>query len=692
LRLKELEIRNFGIIRDASIQFSIGAKVIGLVGRYAADDTGLSSNRVGKTTVAEAIEYILFGKVKSRSHKKIINRSANEGLYLKGVFILDNGEELEIIRERDNKGSSPAVSVNNQFLQWDEAYDYICEIIGYTYEERRNTAYFGQGDIHQFMNATPKEKRGLLLNWLGQTRWEGPASVAAEKVNFYARSTESIGIAIAAIPIPDESVEEIGEAIDDYGEDLIDDKEELVYCEGRLARWNDRGKKLLVRDGRLRDRARYANELDRLNIELGKVDVRVEKKKLYEVEVDKIECDMVLFDGEFRKELDAIDGELARLNAERKGLIEVLDKAKDANGLCPIVNDSCGRVSLAKVEKQYRDMINQLDSEIIGMNSNRSSKLKSYRHTASSMKDSLIGYKDKISKLGNTDREYFEDKIEDVEDSLDEIGEIKPVMYTAELVEEKQNEYLRKCEELRREISSAESRLAVLNEKLRQAKAYDSKREELEGRLQEANKLLGAWKYCVYMFGDRGIPNEFIVNAFADLENDINYILSKICSVLSVEFKPYKVGSTKEKHCVVCGTDFETRKKKCSNCGEERKYKRIEQLVLNIHDSSEGAVSDFDLDSGGGKVLISFAVRIALLLFKIRQNNSQVMPVVFDEIVGMLDLVSRTAVVNVVLGILIEEYGIEQVFWVSHVQDTLENISDTLVVTRHGNHSTVDWN
>ena len=113
--------------------------------------------------------------------------------------------------------------------------------------------------------------------------------------------------------------------------------------------------------------------------------------------------------------------------------------------------------------------------------------------------------------------------------------------------------------------------------------------------------------------------------------------------------------------------------------------------MLTIHDTMEGHTSDFELDSGGGQVLISFAVRLALLFLKVRTNHGEVPPIILDELVGALDPVNRQAIMNIVVNILTQEYGVKQIFWISHNEEVLDLLENAVCVTRFNDHSLVNW-
>ncbi len=109
--LKELELENFMLFKEASISFSEDLKVIGISACYfGKEDTG-KSNRCGKTTIIEAIKFLLYGRGKARGKLSLHNRAnlARGGrLYARGTWVLGNGQTLVVVRARDSSGKPVA--------------------------------------------------------------------------------------------------------------------------------------------------------------------------------------------------------------------------------------------------------------------------------------------------------------------------------------------------------------------------------------------------------------------------------------------------------------------------------------------------------------------------------------------------------------------------------------------------------
>jgi DNA repair exonuclease SbcCD ATPase subunit len=691
MHLAELQIQNFGIIKEADLIFGQSQSVIGLVGRYEEEGR---SNRAGKTTLIEAIKYLLFGKARSRHHTKLINRAAlknDEGLYIRGLFLLDTGEDLEIVRVRSSDGRPSAAVDGIRDLSWSETNEKIVEKIGFTYDEFLHTCYFGQGDIHQFMNSTPKDKRVLLLEWLNQTRWESRHKYAKENAKRLEEECKTIQITLDAMPDFLEDISDLKEELTQAEENIKEFEDEYLALEEKLNNIKKLESQLDEQDSLIDTKEEIINKIKELEANLEKAEKDQRLRKEYDDKIDKISNEVTDLSNKYESKVKGCRDELFEIIGEMKAVEKSFDKLDGLDGVCPVISESCNRVS-SDVASDIAGKVNELKQDRIKTRNKMAAIESESRQALKPLSMELTKIKGELEQISNTKPDYFEKQLDKHDDLLEEVSEkIEPLKYTWDEVLNIKVSVESQRSEIDKNVGKFSERIQALKREISKTEKFARKQKNLQGKLERLQIDKGAWTYCSYMFGDRGIPAEYIKNSFSALEGDINRILDRMGSGLSVEFKPYRESKTWEKHCVSCGKEWKGRKPLCKYCGEERQRKRIEQLVLNIHDASEGTVSDFSLDSGGGKTLISFAVRLALLFLKIREGSGQVPPIVLDEIVGSLDPVNRAAVIDVVVNMLKEDYGIQQIFWISHNEEILDMIEDVITVTRYGDHSIADW-
>lgn len=692
--IKELYIQNFQVIRKAELSFSQDNRVIGIVGRYDDPTHEGRSNRAGKSTFVDAIEYLFYGVGRKRSHRDLINRTAaeaGESMVIRGTMVFNDGTEITVTRIRENDGT-PGVEVSGrEGLKWAAVNEYMEEVIGFTYEENRNTAYFSQGQIHKFMESEPREKRKLLLTWLNQERWEDRRKYSKEEADTHGRKAEALATALAALPTPEEDADRLEDLLADARDEVAELQERNGVIEGTISA-------LTAELREAREAVRLEAERKRLNTEAVRLEAALEiatvnAKRAAEIS-DALEAARAAWNAEsetLTAAVTEVSGRLAAVKERAKAARSRFQSIRGAGGVCPVLNEGCDRVGgdasgtaaedLAAMEVEAA----KVEAEVVSTNQARAAARVAWKMEIGALEAER-------DRLGNVDVSYYQGELDRVDLQLDALkdklsGEVR----TAEAVQEDLNQSQSKRAEISEQLGQWRQQIRGYETAIQRAAEYAERRERLEQDLTYHKGMTAAWSYCVYMFGNRGIPAEHIKAAFESLEADVNYILDRLHSGLTIEFRPYREGKDKEKYCLVCGAEFQARQRKCPECGEDRQPKVVEQLVLNIHDTMEGHVSDFELDSGGGKVLISFAVRLALLFLKVRANQGEVPPIILDEIAASLDPVNRQAVINTVVNILTQEYGVRQIFWISHTEEILELLENALVVTRYSDHSTVDW-
>jgi len=209
-----------------------------------------------------------------------------------------------------------------------------------------------------------------------------------------------------------------------------------------------------------------------------------------------------------------------------------------------------------------------------------------------------------------------------------------------------------------------------------------------EVALAEVRETLTRWQFLEQMCR-REIPSILTENAFEEVEDETNFVLKGLRSNMAIQFQATKELQAKEDVCSVCASPFPARAKTCQVCGYgERHKKRRDELVLDVHQGL--STRSFRLVSGGGKALISIALRIALTKLLQRRRGSQIDWLHLDEVFSTLDPVNRAAVVRMIFDILLTVLGFRQIFVISHT-DVSDSGAHVLRVQRHEDHSTVGW-
>ncbi len=696
MKLKELQLRNWMLFREADLSFAHTGNVIGIVGHYVDEDA--RSNRSGKSTVTEAIKYLLYGKGRGQGSKLINRLSQQDGedMAVRGILQLRDGREVEVTRGRthDNKGFLEISEMEGAKIS--EGDEYLTELIGFDDQEYESTCFFSQGDIHRFMLARPGEKRDLIQRWLRQDRWAHRLAFADGRSKVLRSESEALRMALGSIP-------EIGKSTAQLKKDVAGAERRHGKAKERLdvalSAWET------VRDSlseleKARDTHDQVDALERrLRVATEKLTTAKKKSKARQkakARADRIADRLVVMAEELGEGTEERRTKISLEFREQQLIERRLGKVHEVSGVCPVLGEQCSRVGPEAVEPLEKELnrikhyLVQLEEELAEFRNERVTA------TAVTAKE-LRKHTKEIERNEYAPPSTFKETIEEL------TTEIAETFAAADYQREELPDLIQRAEKeigaqrdrigRARELESDALQLATqARSELKQATQATTRRKELTDKLADVERDRTAWDYCKYIFGSRGIPGSIMESSFGMLEENINFILGRMNTDLSVRFQPYRETRQWEKTCLACGAGFEkTRQNKCQSCGEDRQRKRVDQLILQIIDEYEGEISEFGLDSGGGKTLISFAVRLALMFLKVRQSSGDIPPCILDEVLAELDQVNRAAVLDLVGNVLVKRYGVEQIFIISHNAEIQESIEDTLVVTRHNSHSTIAW-
>ena len=89
------------------------------------------------------------------------------------------------------------------------------------------------------------------------------------------------------------------------------------------------------------------------------------------------------------------------------------------------------------------------------------------------------------------------------------------------------------------------------------------------------------------------------------------------------------------------------------------------------------------MDSGGGQLLLSVAIRLALGLLAKRRSGSSWSTIFLDEVFGPLDATNRRKMAELVTSTISRDLGFEQIFLISHDPNIQAATASKLSVSRH---------
>ena len=210
--------------------------------------------------------------------------------------------------------------------------------------------------------------------------------------------------------------------------------------------------------------------------------------------------------------------------------------------------------------------------------------------------------------------------------------------------------------------------------------------EEREVKKKAMRSEMRAAELVVRAFGPTGIPARIAAQQLISLEDRANALLSG--TGLSFTLGWERETRDAAPICYECGYAFKGKKEKtCPSCDAARGMKRSDELEILV-DSESGEVEDVRTASGGAKVLVASAIRLAGGLMLRELRGSRVAWALVDEPFGALDAENREQLARTFAGML-GSVGLEQAFVVSHDAALLDALPSKIQITRDGSKSRI---
>lgn len=674
MKLHAIEFENFMLFKKVKKVFS-DKEIIGIMAEYVSDPK--RSNKGGKTTLIEGILYNLFGDSRAEREVELIHRGA-EKMMTKTIWI-DGGKKVTIKRGRDIKNNGLLEISGIEKVK--EAQEEINKLVGYDKEEFLLTNFFKQMDINQFMDMAPAKKKSHLMKWLKNTHWTILERSVLDDLNEKKKE-----------------VDRLQSRIDTLKEELVDDEavtEEIVLSKRKMSALQ--GQKTAVekhiqklasrKDAQKQFRKRLhdiTNRMEEIQNEIEDQDITKDTLQELKDEITQTKKELKGLGNVPIDKRDKLSNQRATAKAKLDRLEEQLERADEMTGTCPILGEACDRIKPdCSSLKQWRADHKKTKVKVRELTGTLQDVMKAQRlqNDLQEAENSLSQAKASHAAVKPLKDEYSRLKTErkQVEGKLTKTASDKLTGLQEEL------------DELNRKISARTQSIGKLRGQLSHNVETQKKIDQTKDILSGLKGEIADLNYVAFMFGKNGIPSQEIENAFDDIEDEANFVLERLGTPLQLEFSPTRELSSWEDTCVQCGWKYPkgTRKKVCEECGAEREKKRKDELQLRVLEN--GVDEGFHMESGGGKALVSIAVRIALTRLKQRQSHSRFNVLFLDEPDSAFDPVNKKAFTNLITKTLVRDFGFEQVFWISHDKQIQESVPNVLKIKRYETYSKAVW-
>lgn len=653
MRIERIEIENW-LPFGGSFELDLPGGPIAVTATYAGNPR--RSNWAGKTAFLEAIRWALFGKHRKRFDDAVIHRGT-DATSVRLVF-----SDGLIVRRSKRLKKAVRLAVEYGGEKWTKkiAQEKIEEILGLTDDDLCNTLHFAQGDIEAIVEKQSSKRREVVAAWLDLEQWERIASrirARAKKLRdeLARERTRLEGLDAAALEISDIVAWDTTEAAEDL-------EAQIGRAAGEL--FANRERKVEI-DTILEDVA--GDEIRRQNL------IRFER--LVEEGDELRERIQELRLGELKPRVEdaATDADVAAasvLSSERDVRAARELVKGDFDGQCPVTCEECpiaddiranttaATAKLAAARAEYTELKRDADE--------KKRAFRALDHELRAGTRLVADYNAKraeIKRLADSTPEDTGPRLTD-----DEVAALR--REKAELVD--------RAVTVAGDYAFARRSASRFGATIRQRAECHAKVTELESEL----RILSLSARCV---GASGIPARIAERELGNLEERANIILADVG--LSFRFTWDRELRDLTPTCFECGYRFKGQKDKtCPSCEAARPLKRSDELGILVSDG--GPEEDVKTKSGGAKVLVGSAIRLAAgaMLREIRETRAAWATI--DEPFGPLDAENRHALASSFAGML-GSVGLEQAFVVSHDAALLDALPGRIEITREGSRSTL---
>lgn len=680
--INKIELQGFSSYRDFT-SVTVPTDIVGITGEY---DYGIPdrSNGTGKTSLVMSIIFTLYGKGEfSSSFKELINDaySKKDEMFSKVVFTL-NGNEYECIRGFKN-GDSYLDFFENGNKRGDRISDtqeHINNVIGMDYNMFTASIFFEQSKANKFINTQAEKRREYVDKVLGLEIWRDRYKAVVKDLKNKRVFIENLIKEINLLEIDKNKYEEVVSLKSDVTKNLNNlqnkkqNNEEYLHTISKNQHLFEVIETTRIELGKLYDTIISSkNKIDSLEKEKQELNQKYNSYKLQEYNIITTDTeplkkeidDLSIQEKEKQQVISSINIEINTATSDMKYLInekntiqkgncptckqfvsedyfndfqnkynnniselqvtieklnnELQKEKNESNNIIAIIGEK--NIELSKITKENSDKLQQKhnrDLELTALNS----KIENISNQITSWNDNIKNYQE-LYDSKNEELAELEDKIKNIENSLEEIDRIKKENIQ---INEEINIYQHKIANIHIAEENLKSIINTLNEKnecLKKEQYTLSLLEELSNSFQK-------------------IPEKIFSESLISIKEYVDSLLHTIYS--NIELDIYEDDSKNKK--LIIGFLVN---------GKQRSYERM---------------------SGGQKVICDICLRIGFSKVIMQRAQTKLNFVALDEPFTALDKVNREAVQNIFSSMLNE---FKQILIITHTED-VENYPRTINV------------
>jgi DNA repair exonuclease SbcCD ATPase subunit len=664
LTISYLKLKNFKCYRGEH-ELRLEPKAYALVAR-ATDDAD-RSNACGKSSLAEAVDYALNGRLvdefKSRKRGWIsrgeksgeVEVGLSDGSVIKRGMTTATSERLYYF---------PPGSPEKGAVQ-EEAQKRITELLGLTREDFIASRYFQQDAMSRLITLDPGPRLDLVVGWLRLEGAQACEEDAAAALREAARQRDAVSAEAESARRRMGEILESASAADALA--LEEQARVWAHSVGAEREAVTRAQEAAARDAG-RAELRVAAGAYEKAVERGKQIANALNSELQAppgTKADVARVDEIL--GQWRVEAETLKAE----TDEKLRVATVL--GNDANvkrllvrggfsGQCPVVSRECPSAAFvrevgAEMEGVAAEATARADSAQVEWTKagEREGRRGEKRRRIEFLRDQLARIREEALRLAPAHKRWQEA-------GKGEGGDARGELAAA-------NESFRKSQE-------SASRAEWVLRSYREAEAREAAARVEAERLEREVRTAAA---AVAIFGKGGAQRRLAEVALGEIEEGANALLAQAGLPFQVAVRWSREGSGMAATCGACGEAFprSEKVKTCHRCGTDRGPQIVHKL--EIEPSAQ---------SGGARDIVGIFVQLAAADWLATDRQSRWATAMIDEPTAKLDAANRRALASHLPSVL-RSVGCEQSIIIAHHASVLDALPGRIEVVSEGGWSKV---
>jgi exonuclease SbcC len=685
MNLKNLTLVNFRKFKNTTIEFPDG--VTGIIGL----------NGAGKSTIFEAIAWVLYGSVAARTPSDQIKRqgtSSSDPCRVELEFVFE-GENYRIVREMKGKTltTNATVTINGKIAATsaDGVNQFIQKKLGLDFKSFYTSIFAKQKELNALSSMNASERRPLILRMLGiDSLDEIIKEIKADKKNkeniveklssdlIDNKGNDKEKIYNEEIKTFEKNLKEIDEQIKKSKNKIIDFTKELTDTEKRLKENKKEYEKLKDQKEKMQDKKTLFENKNKLEQEIKELKNKIlERQKNLEKETKKLES-FKETDKEYAKtkqrfdELNKLVEKNIKIIQEKKTLSQRIQKdisdinfkkqgirKLGPNAKCP----TCERT----LSDQYNILIDNFDDEI----KNKEKEIKTYTlqiKQSEEDKQKILREKDAIDKKIN----YLNTQLREKDKINTTIKHINLELKGEKTFFDKKQNELKKIGHVSFDYKEFENTKKQLDKTYecyqKTLELFNDKKDILSSLNLELEKKQSGVKVLnqeIKTYNDKIFELERFKKQIKEEKNSVRY-LGMLSDVMS-DFRTFLISRVRPTLSSYA-SDFFSRL-------TDNKYSEIEldeNYDLLVYDNGE--LYDINRFSGGEEDLANLCLRLAISEIITERAGGVFNFIILDEIFGSQDKIRRQ---NIMKSLNVLSSKFRQIFLITHVDDVkndMENI------------------